>query len=67
VEFLGFELRVSAGRSAQNALDALWVGLMGADKLGASDCDIRGFFDAIDHRVADKVSSIVSGSSGYCA
>jgi len=49
VEFLGFSYGFRPGRSAQNALDALWVGLMGRRINWVLDCDIRGFFDAIDH------------------
>ena len=49
VEFLGFSYGFRPGRSAHDALDALWVGLMGRRINWVLDCDIRGFFDAIDH------------------
>jgi RNA-directed DNA polymerase len=49
VEFLGFSYGFRPGRSAHDALDALWVGLMGRRINWVLDCDIGGFFDAIDH------------------
>ena len=49
VEFLGFSYGFRPGRSPHNALDALWVGLMKRRINWVLDCDIRGFFDAIDH------------------
>lgn len=63
VEFLGFSHGFRPGRSAHDALDALWVGLMGRRINWVLDCDIRGFFDAIvhewlmkfiEHRVGDR-------------
>jgi RNA-directed DNA polymerase len=63
VEFLGFSYGFRPGRSAHEALDALWVGLMGRRINWVLDCDIRGFFDAIvhewlmkfiEHRVGDR-------------
>jgi len=49
VEFRGFSYGFRPGRSQHNALDALWVGLMKRRINWVLDCDIRGFFDAIDH------------------
>jgi group II intron reverse transcriptase/maturase len=49
VEFLGISYGFRPGRSAHDALDGLWVGLMGRRINWVLDCDIRGFFDAIDH------------------
>jgi RNA-directed DNA polymerase len=49
VEFLGISYGFRPGRSAHDALDALWVGLMGRRINWVLDCDIRGFFDAIGH------------------
>lgn len=49
VEFLGLSYGFRPGRSAHDALDALWVGLMGRRINWVLDCDIGGFFDAIDH------------------
>ncbi|HVI69973.1 MAG TPA: reverse transcriptase domain-containing protein, partial [Pyrinomonadaceae bacterium] len=48
-EFVGFSYGFRPGRSAHDALDALWVGVMGRRINWVLDCDIRGFFDAIDH------------------
>ena len=61
--FVGFSYGFRPGRSAHDALDALWVGLMGRRINWVLDCDIRGFFDAIvhewlmkfiEHRVGDR-------------
>jgi group II intron reverse transcriptase/maturase len=49
VEFVGFSYGFRPGRSAHNALDALWVGVVKRRINWVLDCDIRGFFDAIDH------------------
>jgi group II intron reverse transcriptase/maturase len=63
VDFLGFSYGFRPGRGAHDALDALWVGLMGKKVNWVLDADIRGFFDAIDHgwlvkflehRIADR-------------
>jgi group II intron reverse transcriptase/maturase len=62
VDFLGFSYGFRPGRSQHQALDALWVGLMGRVSW-VLDADIQGFFDAIDHgwmlkflehRIADR-------------
>jgi group II intron reverse transcriptase/maturase len=62
-EFLGFSYGFRPGRSQHDALDALWMGLMGKKVNWVLDADVRGFFDAIDHewlvrfiehRIADK-------------
>jgi retron-type reverse transcriptase len=47
VEFLGFSYGFRPGRSAHDALDALWMGLMERRINWVLDCDIRGFFDAM--------------------
>ena len=44
-DFLGFFYGFRPGRSAHDALDALWVGLMGKTVRWVLDADIRGFFD----------------------
>jgi RNA-directed DNA polymerase len=49
-DFLGFSYGSRLGRGAHDALDALWVGLTGRKVNWVLDADIRGFFDAIDHR-----------------
>lgn len=48
-DFLGFSYGFRPGRSQHDALDALWVGLMGKKVSWVLDLDIHGFFDAIDH------------------
>src|SRR5713101_6419252 len=48
-DFLGFSYGFRPGRRPHQALDALWVGLMGKKVNWVLDADIRGFFDAIDH------------------
>jgi RNA-directed DNA polymerase len=62
-DFLGFSYGFRPGRGPHDALDALWVGLMGKKVNWVLDADIRGFFDAIDHgwmcmflehRIADR-------------
>jgi RNA-directed DNA polymerase len=64
-DFLGFSYGFRPGRGPHDALDALWVGLMGKKVNWVLDADIRGFFDAIDHgwmckflehRIADRRS-----------
>ena len=62
-DFLGFSYGFRPGRSAHDALNALYAGVM-TKKVGwVLDADIRGYFDAIDHqwlmkfiehRIADK-------------
>jgi RNA-directed DNA polymerase len=49
VDFLGFSYGFRPGRGAQQALDALWVGLVHRKVNWVLDADIRGFFDTIDH------------------
>ncbi len=62
-DFLGFSYGFRPGRSAHDALDALWVGIMGKKVNWVLDADIRGFFDSInhewlikfvEHRIADR-------------
>jgi RNA-directed DNA polymerase len=62
-DFLGFSYGFRPGRSAHNALDALYVGFMKRKVNWVLDADIRDFFNAIDHgwlirfiehRIADK-------------
>ncbi len=49
VDFQGFSYGFRPGRGAQQALDALWVGLVHGKVNWVLDADIRGFFDTIDH------------------
>ncbi len=62
-DFLGFSYGFRPGRSPHDALDALWMGIMGKKVNWVLDADIRGFFDAIshewmmkflEHRIADR-------------
>ncbi len=61
-DFLGFSYGFRPGRGAHDALDALWMGLVGKRVNWVLDADIRGFFDSIthewmvkflEHRIAD--------------
>jgi group II intron reverse transcriptase/maturase len=63
VDFLGFSYGFRPGRSQHEALDALAVGIRMKKVSWVLDCDIRGFYDTIDHewmlrflehRIADK-------------
>ena len=63
VDFLGFSYGFRPGRSQHEALDALAVGIRMRKVSWVLDCDIRGFFDTIDHewmlrfvehRIADR-------------
>jgi len=62
-DFLGFSYGFRPGRSAHDALDALWMGITGNKVNWVLDADIRGFFDTIahewlvkfvEHRIADR-------------
>jgi len=62
-DFSGFSYGFRPGRSQHDALDALWVGLVGRKVNWVLDADIRGFFDTLDHgwllkfvehRIADR-------------
>jgi group II intron reverse transcriptase/maturase len=62
-DFLGFSYGFRPGRSPHRALDALYTGLLTRKVNWVLDCDIRGFFEAIDrgwlqqfieHRIADQ-------------
>jgi group II intron reverse transcriptase/maturase len=62
-DFLGFSYGFRPGRSAHQALDALWAGLNWRKVSWVLDADLRGFFDTLDHewlvrfvehRVADR-------------
>jgi len=49
-DFKGFSYGFRSGRSAHDALDALAVGIRHKKVNWVLDADIRGFFDAIDHK-----------------
>ena len=48
-DFVGFSYGFRPGRNQHDALDALAVGILRKKVSWVLDCDIRGFFDAIDH------------------
>lgn len=48
-DFVNFSYGFRPGRSQHDALDALWVGLMGKKINWVLDADIQGFFDSLDH------------------
>lgn len=48
-DFLGFSYGFRPGRGAHDALDALTVGICRKRVNWVLDCDIRGFFDNLDH------------------
>jgi group II intron reverse transcriptase/maturase len=62
-DFLGFSYGFRAGRGQQEALDALWVGIVRKKVNWILDLDIRSFFDKlqhewlvqfVEHRIGDK-------------
>ncbi len=62
-DFLGFSYGFRPGRSQQDALDALWVGIVRKKVNWIVDLDIRSFFDRlqhdwlvqfVEHRIGDK-------------
>jgi RNA-directed DNA polymerase len=48
-DFLGFSYGFRPGRSQQDALDALWVGIVRKKVNWILDLDIRSFFDRLQH------------------
>ena len=48
-EFLGFSYGFRPGRSQHDALDALTVGILRTKVDYILDCDIRSFFDSVNH------------------
>jgi len=62
-DFLGFSYGFRPGKSQHDALDALWVALMGKKVNWVLDADVRAFFDNlrhewlekfVEHRIADR-------------
>jgi group II intron reverse transcriptase/maturase len=49
-DFLDCSYGFRPGRSAHQAIESLWKGLMGAKGGWVIDLDIRHFFDSVDHR-----------------
>lgn len=54
-DFLGFSYGFRPQRGAHDALDALWMGLMGKKVNWVLDADIQGFFDTINHEWLLKI------------
>jgi retron-type reverse transcriptase len=48
-DFVGFSYGFRPHRSQHQALDALWLGIMRSKVNWVLDCDIRGFFDNLEH------------------
>ena len=48
-DFLGFSYGFRSGRGQQDALDALWVGIVRKKVNWIPDLDIRSFFDKLQH------------------
>jgi group II intron reverse transcriptase/maturase len=56
-DFLGFSYGFRPGRRTHDALDALWVAIAERPVNWVLDCDIRSFFDTLDHeRLVEFVS-----------
>ncbi len=53
-DFMGLSYGFRPGRSQHDALDALWVGLVGKKVNWVLDADIRGFFDTLSHEWLEK-------------
>ena len=49
-DFLPCSYGFRPGRSAHQALDAIWQGVMGFGRAWVLEVDIRRFFDALDHK-----------------
>jgi group II intron reverse transcriptase/maturase len=53
-DFLGFSYGFRPGKSQHDALDSLWMALMGKKVNWVLDADIRGFFDNLRHEWLEK-------------
>jgi RNA-directed DNA polymerase len=53
-DFLGFSYGFRPGRSAHQALDAIWVAIMQRRVNWIVDADVRSFFDHLDHGWMEK-------------
>jgi hypothetical protein len=62
-DFLGFSYGFRPGRSAHNALDALWVGIAHRKVNWVLDADIRGFFDTMCSSITSSICGRISGGS----
>ena len=67
VDFLGFSYGFRPGRSQHDALDALWVGVMGKKVNWVLDADIRGFLITLTTDGCSSSSSTGSPTEGYSA
>src|SRR5216684_1752674 len=70
-DFLGFSYGFRPGRGQQDALDALWVGIVRKKVNWILDLDIRSFFDKLQHDwlvrfVEHRKAGLVTGA-GYDA
>lgn len=54
-EFYDFSYGFRPGRSAHQALETLWRGLMGMNIGWVLDVDVQSFFDTLDHRVCREL------------
>lgn len=54
-DFMEFSYGFRPGRSAHQALEALWKGLMSMGGGYIIDLDIKGYFDAVDHRIVQEL------------
>jgi group II intron reverse transcriptase/maturase len=54
-EFCDFSYGFRPGRSAHDALQDLWEGLMNLDIGWVLDVDVQNFFDTLDHRVCREL------------
>ena len=52
-DFLGFSYGFRPGRSQHDALDALWVGIMGKKVNWVLDADIRSFLDVASNALSN--------------
>ena len=55
VEFSDVSYGFRPGRSAHQALDAVWRGTMGHPRGGLIELDIESFFDRVDHKILQSL------------
>jgi len=53
-DFMGFSYGFRPGRSAHQAVDAIWVAMMQWKVNWIVDADVRSFFDNLDHGWMEK-------------
>lgn len=54
-DFYDFSYGFRPGRSAHQALDALWKGIMGQSVAWVLDVDVQSFFDTLDHQICQEL------------